>query len=199
MAYAQKAVKYFEPEDYLLLENLAKNKHEYMDGVIYAWQGTTIRGMAGASLDHSRVCRNLTTYLQSVFSRHGCEAIATDLRVRPDRNSAYFYPDVSVRCGNQTPGTALEIDDACLIVEVLSATTEGFDRQDKFDRYKKMASLRSYVLVDPSVRTIEIFQRDQQWQVNTLDNIYDLGMFDLKLDPAVVFEGIGTSQQISAP
>ena len=62
-----------------------------------------------------------------------------------------------------------------------------------------MASLRSYVLVDPSVRTIEIFQRDQQWQLNTLDNIYDLGMFDLKLDPAVVFEGIGTSQQISAP
>ena len=193
MAYAQKAVKYFEPEDYLLLENLAKNKHEYLDGVIYAWQGTTIRGMAGASLDHSRVCRNLTTYLQSVFSRHGCEAIASDLRVRPYNNSAYFYPDVSVRCGNETPGTALEIDNACLIVEVLSPTTEGFDRQDKFDRYKKMASLESYVLVDPSLRTIEIFRRSQHWQVNNSssnNNSYDLGLFDLKLDPAVVFEGL---------
>ena len=198
MAYAQKAVKYFEPEDYLLLENLAKNKHEYMDGVIYAWQGTTIRGMAGASLDHSRVCRNLTTHLQSVFSKHGCEAIASDLRVRPDRNSAYFYPDVSVRCGNETPGTALEIDDACLIVEVLSPTTEGFDRQDKFERYKKMVSLQSYVLVDPSLRTIEIFRRSQQWQENTVSNVYALGLFDLTLEPAVVFEGVGPRNPISA-
>ena len=190
MGYSQKAVKYFEPEDYLLLENLAKNKHEYMDGVIYEWQGTTIRGMAGASADHVTVCLNVAIAFRSQIGERDCQVFATDMRVRPDGYSSYFYPDVAVRCGPKVEGKTKEIDDACIIVEVLSETSEGFDRQDKFVRYKRMASLETYVLIDPNLRTIEVIRRALQWRVVTDAGRYDLGLLDIKLDPDAVFKGV---------
>lgn len=190
MGLAQKAIAYIEPEDYLHLEDQSKEKHEYMDGVIYAWQGTTIRGMAGASADHSAVSLNIAVYFRQHVRDRGCQVFTSDMRVRPDSFSSYFYPDVAVRCGPKVEGRTKEIDDACVIVEVLSDTTEGFDRQDKFERYKRMASLQFYVLVGPGLRTIEIFRRSQDWQVNAASHRYELGLFDLSLDPAFVFDGL---------
>jgi Uma2 family endonuclease len=190
MGLAQKAIAYIEPEDYLSLEGQSKEKHEYMDGVIYAWQGTTIRGMAGTSVDHARVTLNLVVFLRTATRAKGCEVFSSEIRLRPDQHSAYFYPDVMLRCGAKIPGNVMELDDACLVIEVLSQTTEGFDRQDKFERYKRMASLQTYVLISPDLRTIEIFRRSQAWQVNAASHRYDLGVLDLSLDPSVVFDGL---------
>ena len=190
MGLAQKAIAYIEPADYLALENQSKEKHEYLDGVIYDWQGTTIRGMAGTSVDHARVALNLHLFLRAATRAQGCEVFSSEIRLRPDQFSAYFYPDVMLRCGTKLPGNTTELDDACIVMEVLSQTTEGFDRQDKFERYKRMGSLQAYVLVSPGLRTIEVFLRSQQWQLSAGADRYDLGMLSLTLDPAVVFEGL---------
>ncbi|MBC7681200.1 MAG: Uma2 family endonuclease [Ferruginibacter sp.] len=161
MGLAQKSLAYIEPEDYLRMEEFSSEKHEYLDGVIYAWQGQTVRGMAGESIDHNRIMRNIGASLHAQAAPLGCEVFMADVRLRPFKNSAYFYPDVMVRCGPTASGEATEISDAALVVEVLSNTTEGFDRQDKFDRYRCMTSLQCYVLVSPMLRTIEVFRADQ--------------------------------------
>lgn len=195
MGLAQKSLAYIEPDAYLLLEANSKEKHEYMDGVIYAWQGSTVRGMAGGSMDHNQVVLNVSLSLRAQARPSGCRVFASDVRLRPEAQSAYFYPDVMVLCGPIPPGTELEVSDATLVVEVLSDTTEGFDRQDKFQRYQRMPSLLSYVLISPTRRTIEVFRVDQNWAAPTAircegGESFDLGANGWSLHAADVFEDI---------
>ena len=195
MGLAQKSLAYIEPDEYLLLEANSKDKHEYMDGAIYAWQGSTVRGMAGASKDHNRVVQNVYMSLRLQGRPLGCDVFVSDVRLRPYRRSAYFYPDLMVRCGPDLSGTDTEVSDAMLVVEVLSDTTEGFDRQDKFDRYRRMPSLQSYVLISPARRTIEVFRADQGWEPPEADRCkaddrFDLGVQGWTLAAGDVFEGL---------
>ena len=196
MGEAQKSLAYIEPDEYLLLEANAKEKHEYMDGAIYAWQGSTVRGMAGTSLDHARVVMNTYVSLRNQLGAD-CEMFVSEVRLRPDDRSAYFYPDLMARCGPNLSGNSIEVSDAVLVVEVLSDTTESFDRNDKFARYRRMTSLQSYVLISPARRTIEVFRADQAWQPPT--TVYDgsdqpcpLGVQGWWLRDGDVFDGLQT-------
>ena len=195
MGLAQKSIAYIEPDEYLTLENASKEKHEYLDGVIYAWQGNAIQSMAGAPAEHNQVCINVIVALRALVKGRECQVYASDMRVCPYATSAYFYPDVMVRCGPKLPGDAMEVSDAALVVEVLSATTEGFDRQDKFERYRRMTSLQSYVLISPGRRTIEVFRGDQNWLAPAADRChgdeqFELGMHGWSLLASEVFEGV---------
>jgi len=195
MGLSQNAVAYIEPDEYLALEASSKDKHEYMDGVIYAWQGSTIRGMAGTSVDHNRVAMNMYLSLRLQAAALGCEAFVTEVRLRPHEQSAYFHPDVMARCGPRLPGHAMEVSDACPVVEVLSDTTEDFDRLDKFDRYRQMASLRSYMLISPARRTIEVFRADQGWLAPGAgecrgDEHFELGLHSGSIPASDVFDGL---------
>ena len=195
MGLAQKSIAYIEPDEYLTLENASKEKHEYLDGVIYAWQGNAIQSMAGAPAEHNQVCINVIVALRALVKGRECQVYASDMRVRPYAQSAYFYPDVMVRRGPKLPGDAMEVSDAALVVEVLSATTEGFDRQDKFERYRRMTSLQSYVLISPGRRTIEVFRGDQNWLAPAADRChgdeqFELGMHGWSLLASEVFEDV---------
>ena len=195
MGLAQKSLAYIEPHEYLLMEEKSAEKHEYLDGVIYAWQGYSIRGMAGAPLEHNQVALNVAIALRKQTQGTDCRVFNSDTRLRPDDSSAYFYPDVSVRCGPALPGKSMEISDACVVVEVLSDTTEGFDRQDKFARYQRMAALQSYVLISPGRRSVEIYRRDQDWRPQPVatqanDRLVQLGTHDLSLQLSEVFEDL---------
>ncbi len=148
MGAPSKAVAYIELEDYLVLENASRNKHEYLDGVIYSIQGEPVRGMAGGSQTHSRIIRNAGYALHAKLQSSACEVLSTEMRLRIEAVGAVFYPDVLVHCqhiGN--PATTMELTQARLIIEVLSPTTQHFDRGDKLQAYLQLSGLQHIVLL----------------------------------------------------
>jgi Uma2 family endonuclease len=148
MAVAEKAVAYIEMEDYLVLENASRYKHEYLDGVIYAIQGEGTRGMAGGSQTHSRLIRNTTFALHKRLDTSPCEVLATEMRLRVEAADAVFYPDVLVHCANTVdPTSTMELNQARLVVEVLSPSTQRFDRGQKLTAYRKLPGLQHIVLL----------------------------------------------------
>jgi Uma2 family endonuclease len=148
MGMPEKALAYIEAEDYLVLENASRYKHEYLAGVIYAIQGDPTQGMAGGSQTHSRLIRNTSFALHRRLAGSPCEVLSTDMRLRVEAADAYFYPDVLVHCGHdEDPVSTTELTDARLVVEVLSPFTQRFDGGQKLSAYRKLPGLQHIVLV----------------------------------------------------
>ncbi len=198
MGYAQKLPYYIQPEDYLLLEAKAEFKHEYLDGVIYGWQGEGPLGMAGGSVRHGQVILNIALSLKVQLQGSECTVLATQVLVHKKDKSAYFYPDIVVTCSRADRAQNTHLTEPSLVVEVLSPSTEFFDRHDKFLAYRGIESLQSYVLVSPDSRTIEVFTRANQWapvarQQGTPGlptESVSLGTSNLNLRVADVFDGL---------
>ena len=166
------AQTYFTPQEYLTLERKAAYKSEYLDGHIIA--------MAGASRTHNRITLDISTELNLQLRGRDCEVFSSDMRVRPSADDAYFYPDVVVVCEEQ----AFEDDgldtllNPIVIVEVLSPSTEAYDRGEKFHRYQQLASLKEYVLVAQDKVQVELYHRHgEQWGLNTYRTIEDVVFF----------------------
>jgi Uma2 family endonuclease len=164
----------FTVEEYLAFERASNERHEYLDGVIYA--------MAGESPDHGRICINLAATLVLQLRGSGCEAFSKDLKVRcgpyraDTREGLYAYPDLVVVCG------ALQFHDQAqdvlvnpaVIVEVLSPSTEAFDRGEKFHRYRAwLPTLTDYLLVAQHRPLIDHYHRqeDGTWVLRTLEGL----------------------------
>ena len=158
--------RYFTPEEYLNLEVKAEYKSQYVGGEIYA--------MAGVEPWHIEIVDNLTFALKTQFGDRPCKSYATDMRVRSKAGELYTYPDVSALCGapeydfSKRPSTLLNPQ---VIFEVLSPSTEAFDRGDKFARYRKLESLTDYVLVASEFMRVEHFVRqgDGTWTLTEYD------------------------------
>ena len=140
-------------EEYLALDRAAEFRSEFVDGEMFA--------MSGGSLRHARLQRNLLFELQSALKDTGCEAFTSDMRVRVPATRMYAYPDVTVICGK--PVLVDEHQDILLnpivIFEVLSPSTERYDRGLKFQQYRAIESLKDYILVDQNQVRIEQFTR----------------------------------------
>lgn len=148
MGVPEKAVAYIEMDDYLVLENASRFKHEYLEGVVYAIQGEPVRGMAGGSAAHADVIRNVGFALHSRLRGTPCSVKMTEMRLRIDAADAVFYPDVLVHCTPVgDPVTTVELTEAGLVVEVLSSGTQQFDRGGKLAAYRKLAGLQHIVLL----------------------------------------------------
>ena len=166
------AQTYITPQEYLALERKAHCKSEYLDGHIIA--------MSGASFKHSLIISNISGELHLQFKGRGCSVHTNDMRVRPNPRDSYFYPDVVVVCGE--PQFEDEVFDTLLnpivIVEVLSPSTEAYDRGEKFRRYQQLASLKEYVLVSQDKVWIEHHRRHgAQWILShyrTLEEVLPL-------------------------
>ena len=155
------AQTYFTPEEYIALERKAEYKSEYFDGHIIA--------MSGASSKHNLITGDIFYGLYPQLIGHGCDIFISDMRVRASLGDAYFYPDVVVVCGE--PEFEDDVFDTLLnpilIVEVLSPSTEAYDRGEKFTRYKHLASLQEYVLVSQDKVSIEHHRRHgKQWMLS---------------------------------
>ncbi|MDX2052739.1 MAG: Uma2 family endonuclease [Polyangiaceae bacterium] len=139
--------------DYLALEASSNVKHEFLEGQIY--------GMAGGTPEHAALKAAVTGLLFSQIRGSRCRAHDADLRVRVLGTGLATYPDVTVVCGQseRDPGDANAITNPTLIVEVLSPSTEEYDRGDKFEHYKRIPTLRQYVLISHSEREIEVWSR----------------------------------------
>ena len=166
MGYARKAAAFLTADEYLALETRARRKHEYLEGVIYAWQGQVPESMAGGSRAHHRISLNIATALNTALRGTAYAPYMADMRLRVAAGAgraetAYFYPDVFVHCGLPPPAEATEIENPKLIIEVLSPSTEEFDRTEKFAVYAGIASLEELVFVNSNhPYGIEVYRRD---------------------------------------
>ena len=158
-------------EEYLHLESTSQIKHEYLNGDVYA--------MAGASDGHVTVAGNLFALLRSHVRGRGCRVYMSDMKVRVAQRNSFFYPDVFVTCEPRDSQTTHYKRFPLLIVEVLSPSTEAFDRGEKFAAYQRLDSLQEYVLINTHKERVETFRRgeDGVWMLQNYTPID--GMFEL--------------------
>ena len=161
------AEQFITAADYLALERQAEIKSEYLNGCIYA--------MSGASRNHNRITINLGAMLHTQLRGKPCEPFVNDLRVKISPTGLYTYPDVVVVCGeprfeDKQLDTLLNPQ---VIIEVLSESTEKYDRGTKFAHYRTLDSLTDYLLVAQNQPCIEHFQRqaDGSWRYSTAQGL----------------------------
>ena len=128
-------------------------RHEYIDGKVYA--------MAGASDSHVTISLNLATLVRPHIRGTGCRVYMSDIKARVEARNRFFYPDVMVTGDPRDQETDTYKRFPKLIVEVLSKSTEAFDRGDKFLAYQALESLQEYVLVNTRHQRVEIFRRSE--------------------------------------
>jgi Uma2 family endonuclease len=153
--------QYLSPDSYLARERIAEAKSEYVDGMLVA--------MSGATRAHILITVNVVRELSSQLRDRPCEVYAQDMRVRVAEATMYAYPDVAVVCGAPQfqDGEFDVLLNPTLIVEVLSDSTEGYDRGRKFARYRRRASLQDYVLVAQDRVSVERYSRQGEHWVLT--------------------------------
>ena len=171
---AMEVPKFYTENEYLELERKATYKSEYVNGQIYA--------MAGASRMHNTISGN--TYSQiniQLIDRVSCEAHTNDMRVKVEETGLITYPDVVAVCGD------VELDDSYkdtllnpkILIEVLSPSTEAYDRGAKFAHYRKLPSLEEYVLISQHKVLVELFQRHgEHWILKEYSHLEDVLALD---------------------
>ena len=188
-ALSENEAIYYSPQAYLLLEEQATVKGEYYQGQIIA--------MSGASLTHNRLVSRLHVALANGLAGKPGEVFMSDLRVEINQGRNYFYPDVTVVCGEpQLAGQRNDtITNPTIVIEVLSTSTEQKDRGDKFRAYEQLASLTEYVLVDQYRVRVEYFRRvsPQEWQLLVLTDLAEtvqLQSIAVTISLADIYRGI---------
>ena len=156
-------------DEYLEMEEKSDEKHEYYRGEIFA--------MSGPKPDHVRITRDMSILLSLKLRGSGCEVFPTDLRVIVESEEFLAYPDISIVCGD--PATRNNDDwnltNPAVIIEVLSKSTQAYDRGTKFELYKGLVSLREYILVDSRSVSVEQFCKDGEgrWAFRKYDKLTD--------------------------
>ncbi|TBR60827.1 hypothetical protein B4U84_08300 [Westiellopsis prolifica IICB1] len=154
-------------EEYLIWESTQEQRYEYWDGEVIA--------MSGGTRNHNRVSGNFFKLLDDALANHFWEVYIVDVKVQVEPGLKYFYPDVVVTCDERDRDPQL-IQFPCLIIEVLSPSTEAADRGKKFAAYRQSPTLQEYVLVQIGQPSVEVFRRNQQgqwvlWEYNLSDKL----------------------------
>jgi Uma2 family endonuclease len=141
------------PEEYLAFERSSELRHEYADGEIFA--------MSGGTAEHSLLAGNVNFELRVAVAARGCLVFTSDMRLKIADRNRYVYPDVSVVCERPTfeDDKRDTLQNPLVIVEVLSDSTEAYDRGDKFAQYRSISSMSEYVLLSQKEPRIEVFTR----------------------------------------
>ena len=180
---------YLTPEEYLAVERKAETKSEYLNGEMFA--------MVGASREHNIIALNIAGELRQQLKGKPCETYASDMRVLIPATGLYTYPDVVVVCDEPT----FEDDyvdtllNPTLVVEVLSESTESYDRGKKFGHYRSINSLNEYLLVAQDEYRVEQFvkQVDGRWLLSdarSLESAVELTSIQCELKLKVVYDRI---------
>ena len=165
---------YLSPEEYITLERKTIPKadivrNEYINGKIVA--------MSGASRSHNLISFNISGELRTRLKGSGCEAYTNEMRVSTPSTSSYFYPDVVVVCDE--PRFEDDVFDILLnpiiLLEVLSPSTEAYDRGEKFSHYRQLESLKEYILVSQDRVNVERYLRKQdEWGLTFFQDLNDV-------------------------
>jgi Uma2 family endonuclease len=176
-------------EEYLEREHLASEKSEYYAGEIFA--------MAGASLAHVRICANLMRFLGNRLAAGPCLPYGSDLRIATAADGLYTYPDVSVICGRPDliPGKTDTALNPTVLIEVLSESTEAYNRGAKFGLYQMIPSFREYLLVSQISPEVELRSRrdDGAWSleiIRGLDSLVRFASLQIDLPLAEIYQDV---------
>lgn len=153
----------YTPAEYLAFERGQTDaKHEYLDGQIIP-MAETIQDTAGASLAHNRIVSNLVISLGSQMRGRPCDVFSSDMRIHIPATELYTYPDITALCdAPQFEDDQLDILlNPSVIIEVLSPSTEAYDRGAKFDHYRSIESLQTYLLIAQDRAHLERFERQE--------------------------------------
>jgi Uma2 family endonuclease len=151
------------PEEYLEWEEKSEIRHEYIDGEVYA--------MAGSSDDHAAIVRNVIMTVGPHFRGSGCSLYPQDIKAQVKGRSRLYYPDLMVTCDDRDKLDRYVKRHYKVIIEVLSDSTEGFDRGEKFADYRRSESLEEYVLVAQNRMSVEVYRRKAagRWELQAYD------------------------------
>lgn len=190
--------RHYTAEEYFVLEAQNEMRHEYLGGEIFA--------MAGATIPHNLIKGNIVAGLRPGVRQRGCRLYDESVRLAVQDDFHYTYPDIMVSCDPADRRDPLLIRQPVLIVEVLSPSTADYDRSRKFNQYKKIASLRHYILVSQTAWVLEWFRRDDagQWIYTVLSettDVLEIADLNLRLPLAEVYEDtdVAPLQLASAP
>jgi Uma2 family endonuclease len=157
--------RYYTPEEYLELEETAEYKSEYIDGEIIP--------MAGGTVNHNQIALNLSTELNFAFKKQNYRVFMGDVRLWILQKRTYNYPDVMILAGepeffNNRKDIILNPQ---IIVEVLSKSTKGYDREDKFQAYRTISTFQEYLLIDQTRIHVDQFSKTgkKQWTLREYD------------------------------
>ena len=147
-------------QEYLAFEEISQEKHEYVQGWVYPVFPSTLDGMAGGTNNHAALTQNVGRLLGNALEENPCVVYSPDVRLHIDAET-YRYPDVAVSCDPRDleAGEETFIHYPCVLVEVLSDTTEEIDRGDKLREYCALSSVHEYLLVNYSAHLVERYQR----------------------------------------
>lgn len=190
---------FMSPTEYLAWEEEQEFRHEYLDGEAYA--------MTGGSLNHNSIALNVASALKTRLRGTGCRVFINDVKVQVSTKGPYFYPDVVVACNSDDfrlpPGDAKAtlklISHPRLIIEVLSPGTEGYDRGEKFKKYRQMSSLQEYILIDPRQVAIECYRLNERskWELTAYNSdeltdatIVEFPSIDFECSIASIYEDV---------
>ena len=164
---AQRQHQFMTPQEYLKWEEQQPIKYEYINGEVVA--------MTGGTIPHNDVALNLAASLKNHLRGKGCKVQIADVKVGVSENGPFHYPDVMVSCDLRDQKARKSIYYPCLIVEVLSPGTEGFDRGQKFRNYRQIETLKEYVLIESDCISVECYRINDKskWELTaySLDSI----------------------------
>lgn len=169
-------------KEYLQLEQTSETRHEYLGGQVFA--------MSGGSKEHNIISLNIASSLRSHLRGSSCRAFMADMKVKIEstrkNKSVFYYPDVVVSC-NPDEEDRFCLNYPCLIIEVLSPSTEATDRREKLVNYQDLASLQEYVLVSQEEIRVEVYRKDSEgsWSRTVLEKDDELWLNSVGLSLAM--------------
>lgn len=174
----------YTPAEYFALEEQSEVRHEYFEGEVFA--------MAGGTKAHNLLAKAMMNGLDAALLGRRCQVFIGDVRVVITENRHYVYPDVVVSCDPEDERDDLLVRKPLLIVEVLSVSTASYDRTDKFQHYKKLPSLRYYVLVYQERWLVEWYHKNEasEWVHHLLDapdEVLEIAELNLRLSLADLY------------
>jgi Uma2 family endonuclease len=180
---------YISAEEYLETERNALEKHEYYQGEIFS--------MSGASLKHNNIFSNFFGDIAHKLKGKNCKPYGSDLRIHIPENTLYTYPDISIICG-EVSLTDEHFDTAtnpAVIIEILSKSTQGYGRINKFKLYRDIKSLHTYILVDSLSLFVELHTKNESgiWQLQDFKlpgDILVIKALQLEIALKDIYEGI---------
>ena len=180
------------PQDYFEWEAQQALRYEYFDGEVFA--------MAGGSLPHADIALNVASLLKAQLQGR-CKVRNSDAKVGITEDGPFVYPDVSVSCDERDRTAQKFSRYPCLIVEVVSPGTEAYDRGGKFTLYRRLDSLKEYVLVGSEAKTVEVFRRngDGSWAFipYRMGEVIELASLAIMVPMEAIYEDVVLEQENS--
>ncbi|MBE9105910.1 Uma2 family endonuclease [Nostoc cf. edaphicum LEGE 07299] len=180
---------YMTPKEYLEWEERQEIKYEYINGEVFA--------ITGGTIPHTTIALNLASALKSHLRGGSCRAFMADARVGVTENGPFHYPDVVVSCDERDRQAIKFIQYPCLIVEVLSPSTEAYDRGGKFTQYRRIETLQEYVLIDAQKIGLDCFRLNDRglWELHPYeqgDEVH-LTSVDFRFPISLLYEDVQLS------